>query len=89
MKDLIDVHTHDYDYQGNVKTIKVAYSYNNFHKSDLIGIAPQNYKEYQYDLEQYISGKLGVGRSDWIIIGSGRIQKEKLREKYLNINWEL
>ncbi|MEM2526266.1 MAG: TatD family hydrolase [Candidatus Anstonellales archaeon] len=89
MKDLIDVHTHDYDYQGNVKTIKVAYSYNNFHKSDLVGIAPQNYKEYQYDLEQYISGKLGVGEIGldyyWVREDSERKAQREVFEHQLRI----
>lgn len=61
MKPLIDIHTHVYDYTGEVKTIKVSYSYENFERADLIGIAPQNYREYRFDLERYIEGKLGIG----------------------------
>lgn len=58
---LIDVHTHHYSYSGSVLTLKVAYNYENFQNSDLVGVAPQYYSEYRYDLDSYIEGKLGVG----------------------------
>ncbi|MCS7122702.1 MAG: TatD family hydrolase [Candidatus Micrarchaeota archaeon] len=61
MNVLIDVHTHVYNYSGSVKTIKVSYSYENFDRADLVGISPQNYRDYRFDLERYVEGKLGVG----------------------------
>lgn len=58
---LIDVHTHDYNYKGDVITIKVSYNYQNFKYSDIIGVAPQYYLDYKYDLENYIKDYKGVG----------------------------
>lgn len=86
---LIDVHTHDYNYHGNVLTLKIAYKYENFQNSDIIGIAPQYYKEYKYDLDKYIEGKLGIGEIGldyhWAIDQDSRMYQKKVFSNQLEI----
>ena len=57
----MDVHCHVFDYVGNIEILKISYSYSNFDKADFIGIAPQYWQEYRFDLEDKIKGKKGVG----------------------------
>jgi hypothetical protein len=55
----MDVHCHVFDYIGNIEILKISYSYSNFDKADFVGIAPQYWQEYRFDLEDKIKGKKG------------------------------